>query len=119
MGATIIVRRSSGVRTIVVVIAAVTFLLGAAVPYARAEDARVKIDNFTFSPEVLTIKRGTKVTFENHDDIPHTIVGVGGKFRSKPLDSDDKFSFTFDTAGDFAYFCGLHPHMKGKIVVSP
>ncbi len=89
---------------------------------ALADDpppATVTIDNFAFTPAALTVKQGTKVTFVNHDDIPHSIVGVGGKFRSKALDTDQSFEFTFATAGDFDYFCGLHPHMKGKIIVTP
>jgi plastocyanin len=84
-----------------------------------ADDAKVGIDNFAFTPAVLTVKPGTTVVFENHDDIPHLVVDVAGKFRSKALDSDDKFSITFDKPGEIAYFCGLHPHMKGKIIVAP
>jgi len=86
---------------------------------AFAEDATVTIDNFTFSPPVLTIKPGSKVTFINHDDIPHSIVDASGKFKSKVLDTDESFSMTFATVGDVSYFCGLHPHMKGSIVVTP
>jgi plastocyanin len=81
--------------------------------------ATVTIDNFSFSPEVLTIKPGTKVTFVNHDDIPHTAVAVDKSFKSKVMDSDESFSFTFTTTGSFDYFCSLHPHMKGRIVVTP
>jgi plastocyanin len=58
-------------------------------------------------------------TRENKDDIPHTIVSLDGTFRSTALDTDDKFSFTFDKAGTFEYFCSLHPHMKAKVVVTP
>ena len=79
----------------------------------------VTIDNFAFTPATLTVKLGTKVTFVNHDDIPHSIVSVPGKFRSHALDTDQSFEYTFATAGDFDYFCGLHPHMKGKIIVTP
>jgi plastocyanin len=88
---------------------------------ARADDvnASVGIDNFAFTPAELTIKPGVTVTFENHDDTIHSIVGVGGVFRSKALDTNDKFTFKFDKAGEYAYFCGLHPHMKGKIIVAP
>ncbi len=84
-----------------------------------ADEAKVGIDNFTFTPAVLTIKPGTTVIFENHDDIPHLVVDAGGKFRSQALDTDDKFSITFDKPGEIAYFCGLHPHMRGKIIVAP
>ena len=62
---------------------------------------------------------GETVTFENHDGTVHSVVGVGGFFRSKALDTDDKFSFTFDKPGEYSYFCGLHPYMKGKVVVAP
>ena len=84
-----------------------------------AADAKVGIDNFVFAPSLLTIKAGTTVVFKNHDDIPHLVVDAGGKFRSKALDTNDSFSITFDKPGDIAYFCGLHPHMTGKIIVAP
>ncbi|MBR0848835.1 cupredoxin family copper-binding protein [Bradyrhizobium diazoefficiens] len=84
---------------------------------ARAEgDMEVHIDNFVFEPAELKIKVGTTVTWTNRDDIPHTIVSAG-KFRSKTLDTDDKFSFTFTNTGDYKYFCSLHPHMTGMIKV--
>jgi plastocyanin len=95
--------------------AMVMLIAGAAPVYAA--DMEVKIDNFSFTPQMLTIKAGDTVTFVNHDDIPHTVVSKTLAFRSKPLDTDDKFSFTFATPGTFAYFCSLHPHMTGSIVV--
>jgi plastocyanin len=83
-----------------------------------AQDANVvTIDNFTFSPKELTVAVGTTVKFINHDDIPHTVVEKSLSFRSKALDTDDAYSYTFATAGSFDYFCGLHPHMVGKIIV--
>jgi plastocyanin len=88
-------------------------------PWALADEAKVGIDNFAFTPAVLTVKPGTTVVFENHDDIPHLVVDVDGKFRSKALDTNDRYSVTFDKPGEIAYFCGLHPHMKGKIIVTP
>jgi plastocyanin len=84
---------------------------------ATPENAEVKIDNFTFAPQSLTIKAGTTVTWTNEDDIPHTVVATAKAFRAKVLDTDDKFSFTFTTAGSYEYFCSLHPHMTGTIVV--
>jgi plastocyanin len=83
---------------------------------AQAADIAVKISNFTFNPQQVTVKAGTTVTWTNEDDIPHTIVSPPA-IRSKALDSDDKFSFTFTTPGTYQYFCGLHPHMTGTIVV--
>ena len=96
-------------------VAAVIGLYLAGAP-AYADGTEVTIDNFTFSPASLTVKVGTTVTWKNHDDIPHTVVSAG-KFRSKTLDTDDGFSFTFTAAGDYKYFCSLHPHMTGMIKV--
>jgi plastocyanin len=96
-------------------------LAGAAVMAAPvgAQDTQVKIDNFTFVPQRVTIKPGTTITWVNDDDIPHAIAATGKEFRSKVLDTNDKYSFTFTTAGTFEYFCSLHPHMTGTIVVEP
>ena len=77
----------------------------------------VTIDNFTFSPKDLTVAVGTTVKWVNHDDIPHNVIDKNKAFRSKALDTDDAYSFTFASAGTFDYFCGLHPQMQGKIVV--
>jgi plastocyanin len=77
------------------------------------------IDNFAFKPDTVTVPVGTTVLWENKDDIPHTVVSLDGTFRSPALDTDDKFSFTFDKAGTFEYFCSLHPYMKAKVVVAP
>ena len=84
---------------------------------AGAEDSAVKIDNFTFNPQRVTVKAGTTVTWTNHDDIPHIVASSTKAFKSKTLDTDDKFSFMFTTAGVYEYFCSLHPHMTGTIVV--
>jgi plastocyanin len=90
-----------------------------AVGVAAPGEIRIGIDNFTFAPEIMTVPSGTKVVWTNADDTPHSIVETTGKFRSAALDTDDRFTLVFDKAGTFAYFCGLHPHMKGTIVVSP
>ena len=87
------------------------------VAFAGAEDAAVKIDNFTFTPKSVTVKAGTTVTWTNQDDIPHTVTSTTKQFRSKGLDTDDKFTFTFSTPGTYDYFCSLHPQMTGTIVV--
>ena len=84
---------------------------------ARAAEVSVKIANFTFSPQRLTVKAGTMVTWTNDDDIPHTVNASGQAFKSGALDTDQKFSFTFTTPGTYQYFCALHPHMTGTIVV--
>jgi plastocyanin len=84
---------------------------------AQASTAEVKIDNFSFGPQTLTVPVGTTVTFVNRDDIPHTVVSTDGVFKSKVLDTDDKFVYTFSKAGTFPYFCSIHPKMTGKVVV--
>ena len=99
-------------------VAAALFNL-AGMPAALADEANVGIDNFAFTPAVLTVKSGSTVVFENHDDIPHLVVASDGKYRSKALDTNDRFSVTFDKPGDYKYFCGLHPHMTGEIIVAP
>ncbi len=87
-----------------------------------AEDAKgapneITIDNFTFTPKDLTVAVGTTIKWVNHDDIPHNVIEKNKSFRSKALDTDDSFTYTFATAGTFDYFCGLHPHMVGQVIV--
>jgi amicyanin len=84
---------------------------------AAQEENVVTIDNFTFAAPELTVAVGTTVKWVNHDDIPHNVVNKDKLFRSKALDTDDSYSFTFASAGTYDYFCGLHPKMQGKIIV--
>jgi len=86
---------------------------------AAPGETHLTIDNFTFTPGAITVPVGTRIVWENNDDIPHSVVETTGKFHSAALDTEDKFSFTFDRVGIFDYFCGLHPHMTGKVVVTP
>lgn len=88
---------------------------GASSPAANS--AEVKIDNFAFTPETVTIPAGTQVTWTNRDDIPHNVVSEDKSIKSKALDTDDKFSFTFTKPGTYSYFCSIHPKMKGKVAV--
>jgi len=100
--------------------AAVGSLLAAGVLFARADgmSSAVSIDNFSFSPATLTVKAGTTVTWTNRDDIPHGIASSNSAFkRSQALDTDDSYSFTFTAPGTYQYFCYLHPHMVGSVVV--
>src|SRR5256885_7210736 len=85
----------------------------------KPETAEVKIDNFTFGPAALTVPVGTTVTWINKDDIPHTVVSTDDPktFKSRVLDTDEKFSFTFSKPGTFPYFCSIHPKMTGKVIV--
>jgi plastocyanin len=83
----------------------------------KPETMEVKVDNFTFGPAELTVRVGTTITWTNRDDIPHTVVSTDKVFKSKVLDTDEKFSFTFSTPGTFPYFCSIHPKMTGKVVV--
>ncbi|MBS0362257.1 MAG: cupredoxin family copper-binding protein [Proteobacteria bacterium] len=96
--------------------AALLPVLAAAAAPASAP-VTVKIDNFVFGPAAITVAPGTTVTWVNEDDIPHNIVADDKSFRSKVLDTDEKFSFTFTKPGEYGYFCGLHPHMTGKVIV--
>ncbi len=100
---------------------AIVLFTGAPIVRAQAQQsqasAEVKIDNFNFGPGTLTVSPGTTVTWINHDDIPHNVVSPDGVFKSRALDTDEKFSYTFTKAGSFSYFCSLHPKMTGKVVV--
>jgi plastocyanin len=77
----------------------------------------VKIDNFSFTPATLTVKTGTQIVWTNGDDIPHTVVSDDQSFKSKVLDTDEKFTFTAGKPGTYSYFCSIHPKMTGKVVV--
>ena len=104
--------------------AATAAVLAAVVLPGHAQTAApagvVSIDNFTFGPQTLTVKAGTTVTWTNKDDIPHGIASSNNAFtKSKALDTDDSYSFTFTTPGTYQYFCYVHPHMTGTIVVQP
>lgn len=83
----------------------------------KTETAEVKIDNFSFGPAELTVRAGSTVTWTNRDDIPHTVRSTDGVFKSKVLDTDEKFSFTFSKAGTYPYFCSIHPKMTAKVIV--
>jgi plastocyanin len=98
-------------------------LLIAGSPSVTANDgpstanAVVKIDNFVFGPQTLTVPVGTTVTWTNKDDIPHTTVSTDGVFKSKVMDTDEEFSYKFTKAGTYSYYCSVHPKMTGKVVV--
>jgi plastocyanin len=89
-------------------------------PSTRPAAAAVRIDNFSYQPKTLTIAVGTTVTWTNADDIPHTVTSRDDPpaFDSGAIDTDEKFSFTFKTAGTYSYYCKVHPHMRGQIVVN-
>jgi plastocyanin len=84
---------------------------------AGAPTVDVKIDNFSFTPSTLTVKAGTQIIWTNADDIPHTVVSDDQSFKSKVLDTDEKFTFTASKPGTYSYFCSIHPKMIGKVVV--
>ena len=86
---------------------------------AQPGEIQVTINDFTFKPATMTVRAGTRIVWRNDDDIPHSLVDTQGKFHSRALDTADMFGFTFDQVGTFEYFCGLHPHMTGKVVVAP
>jgi len=83
----------------------------------QSNETKVTIDNFSFTPQEITVQLGTTVTWVNQDDVPHTVVSNDNKFKSKALDTDDKFSFTFKEPATYAYFCSVHPKMTAKVIV--
>ena len=112
--------RFASVLILLITLAQAVGLASAAHADQAAASATISIDNFTFAPKPLTVKVGTTVVWTNNDDIPHSIVDKDRKlFRSKALDTGDTFSFTLVNPGNYDYFCGLHPHMTGRVVVEP
>jgi plastocyanin len=116
-------RNSVWVASFTASIAIAIVLLVAGSPTVSANDqpsaanASVNIDNFVFGPQTITVPVGATVTWTNKDDIPHTSVSTDGVFKSKVLDTDEKFSYTFTKAGTYPYYCTIHPKMTGKVVV--
>ena len=115
-------RKSLSIRALAI---ALPLLVGVVLlvhpPHAKSEDksspTEVRVDNFTFAPNTLTIPVNSTVTWVNKDDVPHVIASNDGVFKSKGLDTDDKYSYTFSKAGTYPYYCSVHPKMVGKIVV--
>jgi plastocyanin len=106
--------------TLAVIVAIVFFARTSSVSVNAQQAAAapaVTIDNFSFGPATLTVAAGTMVTWTNRDDIPHTVVSTEGTFKSKAVDTDEKFSYTFAKPGTYSYFCSIHPKMTGKVVV--
>ena len=109
-------------RSLTIVLVTLTLVLVIALRSApatgqSAQTTDIKVDNFTFSPETLTVAANSTVTWTNKDDVPHVIASTDGLFRSKGLDTDDHYSFKFSKPGTYNYFCAIHPKMTGKIVV--
>jgi plastocyanin len=101
--------------------AAILLFAGAKASLVNAQQSpatmEVKVDNFSFGPAAITVAVGTTVTWTNRDDIPHTVVSDDKIFKSKVLDTDEKFSYTFTKPGTYPYFCSVHPKMTGKVIV--
>jgi plastocyanin len=115
------IRRKYMKRVVLALAIALALGLAASAPFVRAaldENAtEVKIDNFSFTPSTMSVPVGTQVHWINRDDIPHTVVSEDKAFKSKALDTDDRFSYTFSKPGTYKYFCSLHPKMTAIIVV--
>jgi len=99
--------------------AMITGVVRAGEPPVAAASQEVKIFNYKFGPDMLTVPAGTTVIWVNKDEVPHTVMSSDKRFKSSPaLDTGDTYSYTFTTPGSYEYFCTLHPFMKGKIVVT-
>jgi len=87
---------------------------------SNADDGQmIDIADFAFAPSEIRVEAGARIIFVNRDDTPHNVVDRYGAFRSKALDTGESFSIVFDKPGEITYFCGLHPQMTGKVIVSP
>lgn len=103
--------------TLLVAVIAIVLGLPALAQNSPANVVDAKIDNFSFNPATITVPVGTTVRWTNRDDIPHTVVSDKEIFKSKTLDTDDQYSYTFTKAGTYGYFCSIHPKMTGKVIV--
>jgi len=116
-------RQNVWIAGVVLPVSIAMLLLFAGSPSVKADDqpsaanVAVKIDNFVFGPQTITVPAGTTVTWTNSDDIPHTAVSTDGVFKSKVMDTDEKFSYTFTKPGTYSYYCSVHPKMTGQVVV--
>ena len=108
---------SIGILLVAVVSGLGSITCAAAPPANAPSEIAIKIDNFSFSPATITVPVGTTVRWTNHDDIPHTVVSEDKVFKSRVLDSDGDFTYTFTKPGTYSYFCSIHPKMVGKVVV--
>ena len=111
-----------GWRLAVVVLLAFYALGSGRVYLAAGEEkapagAEVTIDNFSFTPAEIRVKAGTTIIWTNRDDIPHTVTSTESVFKSKALDTDDKFTTTLTKPGTYSYYCSIHPKMTGKVIV--
>ena len=116
-------KKNMRIASVVMPVMIAMVLLFAGSSRVRASDqpstanVAIKIDNFVFGPQAITVPVGTTVTWTNSDDIPHTVVSTEGAFKSKVIDTDEKFSYTFTKAGTYPYYCAIHPKMTGQVVV--
>src|SRR6202045_4601873 len=116
-------KKNVRIEGVVIPVLILMLLLFAGSPSVKANDQPsaanvvVKIDNFVFGPQAITVPVGTTVTWTNSDDIPHTAVSTDGVFKSKVMDTDEKFSYTFTKAGTYPYYCSVHPKMTGQVLV--
>lgn len=108
-----------GVMAAAITLGLVLFLLQRTSVGSNVEPSaiEVQVDNFSFGPETLTVPVNSAVIWVNKDDVPHTITSTDGLFKSKALDTDDKYSYTFTQPGTYSYYCSIHPKMMGKVVV--
>jgi plastocyanin len=99
---------------------ALIFLGALVASFSYAADERtIDIGDFAFAPPEIRVDVGARIVFVNRDDTPHNVVDRNGAFRSKALDTGESFSIVFDKPGEITYFCGLHPQMMGKVIVTP
>jgi plastocyanin len=90
----------------------------AAAADASTKNYRVAIQNFAFEPKAITVPAGATVVWTNKDEEPHTVTSAGSGFTSsKALDTDDSYKVVFSKPGTYTYYCQIHPHMVGTIIV--
>jgi len=111
-------RFATGVRLAIAGAVLLLAMMAGSRAHGQANETAVKIDNFSFAPNTITVPAGSTVRWTNRDDIPHNVVSDDKTtFKSKVLDTDEQFAYTFTKPGTYSYFCSIHPKMTGKVVV--
>lgn len=91
--------------------------MGAVGPASAGPTVQIDIENYAYTPQDITVAKGTTVVWVNHDSMTHTVAADTPHFESPPLETDDKFTKTFNEPGVFTYVCTQHGRMSGTVTV--
>ena len=79
----------------------------------------VRIANLAFGTQTLRVRAGTRVRWENGDQVQHTVTADDGAFDSGLIEPGASWEMVFARAGEYAYHCTPHPFMRARVIVEP